>query len=46
MESELFKNGMKDVKITSYKYSNKFLKGIRSIKVLLTLVSVMDVILS
>lgn len=36
MESELVKNGMKDVKLTSYEYSSKLLKGIRVIKVLHT----------
>lgn len=34
MESEILKNGMKNVKLTSYEYSSKLLKGIRAIKVL------------
>lgn len=34
MESELLKNRMKDVKLTSYEYPRKLWKGIRAIKVL------------
>lgn len=36
MESELLKNGMKDVKLTSYEYPSRLLKGIRAVKVLRT----------
>lgn len=46
MESKLLKNEMKGVKLTSYEYLSKLLKGSELLRYYILLVSVVDVILS